>query len=278
MPAQKNIRKVEKGENMMAKKIHSTWQRQYRERCTAREGEKAFQLVLGESDIRVIASFSESALAQGWTYEKLTIAMRKSLEELRADIASWARLYPTFRTSLAPLPEPEQSPEIIRRMHRGAAAAGVGPFAAVAGTVAHMLAEKYADIAPNLIIENGGDVYMYSTKERHVALLAQPQEEEEAGGNLGLRFGETDFPLALCASSATIGHSLSLGCGELAVVRAREGALADAVATALGNRLRSAQSVQQALDFAQNIVGVEGIFVQCDDAMGVWGAMELVAV
>ncbi len=272
----------------MAKKIHTSWQRSYRSALQEREGERAFQLVLGESDVRIMAG-----LAQGGSeacYETLRQEMLVTLGQLRADIQSWARLYPDFQHSLAPLALPSQGrhmPEIVRRMYVGAERAGVGPFAAVAGTVSHMLAEAHAHKAPDLIIENGGDVYMYSTKDRTVALLASPQgqedqkpeqEQKQGGASLGLHFKAEDFPLALCASSATIGHSLSLGTGELAVVRARDGALADAVATALGNRLRGAQTVQSALDFAQNIAGVEGLFVQCDDALGIWGNMELVAV
>ncbi len=268
------------------KKVHSHWQRQYRERCGVRSGEEAFQLVLGESDLRIIAD-----VPQGESVHGLAKAMLKTLEQLRADIQSWARLYPEFQKSLAPLDAPSKAPEIVRRMYDGASLAGVGPFAAVAGTVAHMLAEAHSAVIPNLIIENGGDVYMFSTKERVVALLAEPEPAQndlvqlsaEQGGPsiptlLGLRFEAKDFPLALCASSATIGHSLSLGRGELAVVRAVDGATADAVATALGNRLRGASSVQQALDFGQSIKGVEGLFVQCDAHMGIWGQMELVAV
>ncbi len=267
----------------MVKKIHSSWQRQYRNSLQAKEGEHAFQMVLGESDLRIIAALAEDASFA--SYEKLTQNMLTSLEQLRADIRSWARLYPEFQNSLAPLPLPSGAPEIIRRMYRGAEQAGVGPFAAVAGTVAHMLGEAHAHKAPNLIIENGGDVYMFSTKDRVVALLASPQEStQEADGavadvtSLGLELKAEDFPLALCASSATIGHSLSLGHGDLAVVRARDGALADAVATALGNRVRAESAVQEALDFGQSIEGVDGLFVQCGEALGLWGAMELVAV
>ncbi len=267
------------------KKVHNHWQRQYRDRCKARNGEDAFQLVLGESDLRIIAG-----ITSGITVQNLAKDMLNTLEQLRADIQSWARLYPEFQNSLAPLPMPAKAPEIIQRMYAGAQLASVGPFAAVAGTVAHMLAEAHVDTAPDLIIENGGDVYMFSTKERVVALLAEPQAHAQSGQTegqaenaesptlLGLRFKAKDFPLALCASSATIGHSLSLGNGELAVVRAKDGATADAVATALGNRLRGAASVQQALDFGQSIAGVEGLFVQCDDSMGIWGQMELVAL
>ncbi len=264
----------------MEKKVHTSWQRQYRESLQAREGEVAFQMVLEESDLRIIAGLADSSV--GISQKELAQKMLTTLGQLRADIRSWARLYPEFQTSLSPLSLPTSAPvpEIVRRMYQGAAKAGVGPFAAVAGTVAHMLAEAHVATVPNLIIENGGDVYMYSTKARVVALLASPQniQEDLAATSLGLQLQAEDFPLALCASSATIGHSLSLGSGELAVVRAKDGALADAVATALGNRLRGAQTVQNALDFGQSIEGVEGLFVQCGEALGVWGNMELVAV
>ncbi len=263
------------------KKIHHGWQRQYRERCAPRQGERVFQIVRGESDLRILVGGGQEEQTQ----QELAAHMCQTLERLRADVSSWARVYPEFRTSLAPLPLPENAPQVIQRMYAGAALAAVGPFAAVAGTISQMLVEAHKEQFSDIIVENGGDVYMHSSKERVVALLAQPQSVENAEDSahdgtayLGLRFTEQDFPLALCASSATIGHSLSLGRGELAVVRARDGALADAVATAMGNRLKGASSVQQALDFGQSIEGVEGLFVQCDDALGLWGAMELVAL
>ncbi len=247
---------------MQQKQKYNTWQRSYRSLYGERAGEISFQLVLEESDIQVVAK------------KNLASQMLETLGSLRADVKSWVTLYPDFRTSLAPLPMPKNAPDIIMRMYTGAAKAGVGPFAAVAGTVAQMLAEKYVGKSADIIVENGGDIYMYSETPRTVALLADP-----AGGpSLGLQLEAGDFPLALCASSATIGHSLSLGNGELAVVRAKDGALADAVATALGNRLRKAASVELALEFAQSIEGVDGVFVQCDEAIGAWGNMVLTHV
>ncbi len=245
------------------KKNHTSWKRDYRALCQTQKGEVAFQLVLGESDLRVLTCNEEKTLPS---------QMLQTLGSLRADILSWSRLHPEFRASLAPLPIPEKAPEIIIRMCQAAIKAQVGPFAAVAGSVAQMLAEAHRN--PNMIVENGGDVFMFSEKARVVALLADPQ----SGANMGLQFATQAFPLALCASSATIGHSLSLGQGDLAVVRAKDAALADAVATALGNRVRSAASVQDALDFGQGIDGVQGLFVQCDEVIGVWGDMELVAL
>ncbi len=269
------------------KSVHSHWQRHYRGICKARACEVSFQLVVEESDLRVVAEHDLSA------------SMLHTLRALRADVHAWTVLYPECRTSLAPLPLPTAAPEIVRRMYSAAQRAGVGPFAAVAGVIAHMLADEYAHASPNLLIENGGDIYMHSQRERHVALLAHPESmnsmkneahahsgtrrEMQEGGEsgeyaLGLRFAPEEFPLALCTSSATIGHSLSLGQGELAVVRASDGALADAVATALGNRLKSAAFVESAVQFAQSISGVDGVFVQCDDKIGAWGAIQLEVV
>ncbi len=247
---------------MKSNQPHNTWQRSYRNQYTKRKGEVSFQLVVAESDIQVIAK------------ENLADPMLKTLHHLRADIKSWQVLHSNFKTSLMPLPIPEHAPEVVLRMYKGAMQAGVGPFAAVAGTIAHILAEKYVEKSPDIIVENGGDIYLYSQSPRVVALLADPK----SGASLGLQLEVQDFPLALCASSATIGHSLSLGHGELAVVRAKDGALADAVATALGNRLKNSASVELAIEFAQNINGVDGVFVQCDEAIGVWGNMVLTQV
>ncbi len=244
------------------KKIHSAWQREYRKQCHARQGEVIFQVLLAESDLQVLA------------HKHLAQEMLQSLGRLHADLRVWMGLYPQFRTSLEPLPMPKNAPDIVLRMYTAAQSVGVGPFAAVAGSISQMLAELHVHESADLIVENGGDVYLYSQKERVVGILSDPEHE----ASLGLILRKEDFPLALCSSSATIGHSLSLGQGELALVRAKDAALADALATALGNRLRSAKDIEMVLEFGQSIEGIDGILVQCDAALGVWGNMELVGI
>lgn len=240
---------------------HSDWHRAYRAHCACREGETAFQVLVEETDLRVVASADVSA------------AILAAVTRLRGELKAWIRLYPHFRTSLLPLALPEHAPDIVRRMTHGAALAGVGPFAAVAGTIAQMAAEAVVAQTPDCIIENGGDIYMFSRSDRVVGLLSDPS----GGPGVGVRVKAGEFPVALCASSASIGHSLSLGQGDLAVVRARDGALADAAATALGNRLRDAKSIKPALLYAKSLAphGVEGAFVQCAGQMGIWGKMPL---
>jgi ApbE superfamily uncharacterized protein (UPF0280 family) len=86
------------------------------------------------------------------------------------------------------------------------------------------------------------------------------------------------MPLALCTSSGTVGPSLSYGKADAVTVRARSAALADAAATALGNRVSRASDIQGAIRQAQSIEGLGGIIIIKDDQVGAWGEMELVAL
>lgn len=244
--------------------IYGGSERIYRGRCTVRAGEGAFQLVVEETDLQVIADARQQELAR---------PMLDFVTSLRGQIKSWMTLHPEFRTSLVPVEVSEEAPEVVRRMAAGAAVAGVGPFAAVAGVIAQMTAEAFVHASPNLIVENGGDAYLFSQRDRVVGLLADPDE----GTLIGVAVRREDCPVSLCASSAVIGHSLSLGQGDLAVARSRDAALADAAATALCNMLHTGSDVQHALNRAERL-GLEGAFVQCGGRIGLWGNMELAAV
>jgi len=71
-------------------------------------------------------------------------------------------------------------------------------------------------------------------------------------------------PVAVCTSSATVGPSLSLGRADAAVVIAKSGAVADAVASALGNRVHSGEDVQRAIEAVKHLDGVLGLAVVAD--------------
>lgn len=242
-------------------KNYSNPVRGYRRACTQHEGEYIFQVVVEESDLHVVASHD------------LAAAIADYVGHLRGEIKAWVRIHPNFRTSLVPVPLPAHAPECIRRMSEGAAIMGVGPFATVAGLIAQMTAEAFVEQSPNIIIENGGDTYLYSTKDRVVGILFDPTE----GTRIGIVVTAQHSPVSLCASSAHIGHSLSFGQGDLAVVRSRNASLADAAATAFCNQLRSAVDIDRVLRRAETLApqGIEGVFVQCQGRMGIWGNMEL---
>lgn len=243
------------------KPVHTDTNRTYRHRCTPRDGEQLFQVVVEETDLWVTATCDLRA----------DIATYVTL--LRGQIKAWMAVDPAFRHSLVPVPVPDHAPDIVQRMAHATALVGVGPFAAVAGTMAQMVVEKFMHRSPDLIVENGGDIFIASRRERVVGLLPDPT----SGDIIGIAVRPEDCPMSLCSSSATIGHSLSLGVGDLAAVRARSGSLADAAATLFGNMLRTGNDVERVTRRAAELehIGIEGVFAQCGGRIGLWGNMEL---
>ncbi|WP_243360915.1 UPF0280 family protein [Fundidesulfovibrio terrae] len=240
---------------------HLDSDRAYRGALTPAEGETCFTVVVEESDLRITAR------------RDLSCEIVHYLTSLRGELKNYILLRPEFATSLVPLSEDEAAPDLARKMLEAARCCQVGPMAAVAGAVAQAVADRFAPESPDILVENGGDLYLHSTRERLVALLAKPVQ----GARLALRLSPEDFPTALCGSSATIGHSLSFGRADLVTVKARSGALADAAATTLGNLARSGAHLPLVLERAQELArfGVTGVFAQVDDTIGVWGDMEL---
>jgi len=241
--------------------VHTDPDRGYRGALAPGKGETSFSVVVEESDLRITAT------------RDLSGEIAPYLTLLRGELKNYILLHPEFATSLTPLPNDPAAPPLVRTMLEAAMHCQVGPMAAVAGAVAQATADRFAAHSPDILVENGGDIYMHSTRERLVALLAKPVQ----GARLALRLSSGDFPAALCGSSATIGHSLSFGRADLVSVKARSGALADAAATTLGNLAQSGSHLPLVLERAQELArfGITGVFAQVDDTVGVWGDMEL---
>ncbi|MHB0885091.1 MAG: UPF0280 family protein, partial [Bacillota bacterium] len=69
--------------------------------------------------------------------------------------------------------------------------------------------------------------------------------------------------------------SLSFGRTDATVIVAKDTALADAAATAVGNRVKAPEDLKAGLRLASRIEGVLGAVVIVGDQMGVWGEVEL---
>ncbi|WMW65579.1 UPF0280 family protein [Nitratidesulfovibrio liaohensis] len=250
--------------------VHTDHVRGYRKRTARHPDEVVFQVVVEETDLWVTTSAGHPGQP---VQPDLPDQIAAYVTELRGQIKAWMLLVPDFRTSLVPVPTPASAPEVARRMAHGADIAGVGPFAAVAGTVAQMVAERFAPVSPDIIVENGGDIYICSQRDRVVGLLPDPA----SGEMIGVVVKAADCPVSLCSSSATIGHSLSLGVGDIAAVRARDASLADAAATLFGNMLQGPDDVARVTERAAAMahLGIEGVYAQCGGRVGIWGNMEL---
>ncbi len=244
--------------------MHTDPRRTYRRPLSPRSGETAFQVVVEQTDLHIVARHDLSA------------GMAAYVHELRAGLKNHILLDPAFAPSLAPVDVPDHAPDLVRRMARAARLCDVGPMAAVAGAVAQAVADRFRPQSPDILVENGGDIFMHSTVERTVALLARPVE----GARLGIHIAAGRFPLSVCTSSGRVGHSVSFGQADMVAVLARDGALADAAATALANLLHREADMAPMLAQAKRLAkrGVIGVFAQIGEAIGAFGDLELVAL
>lgn len=201
----------------------------------------------------------------------LSLQALRLIRDARAAIEQEIARDRRFLTSLEPLPVRAEAPPIVRAMYESASAAGVGPMAAVAGAVAEYVAAGLLAHSPQVVVENGGDIYLVTKHSRVVGIQAG---NSSLSGRVGLAI-PPETSLSICTSSGTVGHSLSFGKADAAVAVANTGALADAVATALGNRVQTAADVQAALDWAQTVPGIREAIVIVGETLGVWGEFEL---
>jgi ApbE superfamily uncharacterized protein (UPF0280 family) len=234
----------------------------YRSRIAAPDLVRA-HVVVKETDLLVLSDTDIGALVR-----EIVITQRDRLER-------FIERNPLFRDSLEPLVVAATAPRIVRAMAQAGDAAGVGPMAAVAGAVCEAVAAGLGERVRDLILENGGDLYVASTRERIVGVFAGSAAHGQA---IGLRVAAEQTPIGICTSSGRIGHSLSFGDCAAATVLARSCALADAAATAVGNRVRGAHGIREGLAAARAIPGVLGAVVLRDGELGAWGAVDIVGL
>jgi len=102
--------------------------------------------------------------------------------------------------------------------------------------------------------------------------------ESPFSSRLGLRVAVEHMPVGVSTSSASVGHSWSYGAADAACVAADHGALADAAATALCNRSKSAADMQSALGWVLDIAGVRGALLIQGKTVAAQGEIELVSL
>lgn len=220
----------------------------------------SYNVKIAESDL-----FISSDIALFQQAENNLIQQRYFLE-------SYIQLHPKFKTSFFPVPNDDTAPPIVRKMIEKSRICNVGPMAAVAGAIAEFVGNSLLDKTKNLIIENGGDIFLKSEEKRNVAIYAG---ESTLSYKVNIIVKPEETPLGICTSSATVGPSLSFGKADAVCVLSSSATLADAAASAIGNRVRSKKDIQPALDFGKKIPGVKAIVIILGKNMGVIGDVEL---
>ena len=225
-----------------------------------------FQVVVQETDLDIGVRrerFSRELIE--WV-ESIVRDCRKPLED-------YIRQDSDFQKALIPYVVPETAPLIVKTMTEAGRLAGVGPMAAVAGAVAEWVGKAISKRSRDVIVENGGDIFLRISRQRRVGIFAG---DSPLSNRIALEIQPEQTPLGICTSSGKVGPSLSFGKADAAVILSESTALADAVATACGNLVQTEDDLQTAVDFASQVPGISGCLIIKGERLGVWGNIKLI--
>lgn len=186
-------------------------------------------------------------------------AAKEGMMDARQVLEGYIARDPFFAATFDPY-DPGSSEPVITRMAGAARKAGVGPMAAVAGTIAWVGLEAMQEAGAAFgVIDNGGDIALVSDRPVRVGVHAG---RAALSDRIAFVVPPQDSVLGICTSSATVGPSVSFGMADAVTVFARDVALADAWATAVCNAIRpDDRSVLDRVDPAE----VSGIFAIMGD-------------
>jgi ApbE superfamily uncharacterized protein (UPF0280 family) len=227
------------------------------------DGLVSFNVIVKETDLHIRAERNLEAEAI-----EAIIKHRKPLEE-------YIESHPLFLHSLEPYSVEEDAPDIVRDMARAARTVGVGPMAAVAGAIAEAVGRDLLMHSPEAIVENGGDIFMKVSRTSLIGIYAGVSPFT---GKIALEINPQETPLGICTSSGTVGHSLSLGAADAVIILSHSAAMADAAATATGNKIIDAGDIDSVIEQVKVVPELVGVVIIKGDRMGMWGDVKLVSL
>ena len=169
---------------------------------------------------------------------------------------------PFFGITYDPMPPSSDDHPLIQRMCQASTLADVGPMAGVAGAVAeHAVAKAVEAGCSHIIIENGGDIAMYTSERSLIGVFSGDPKFD----GLAYEIPPTGRITGICSSSGLIGHSVSFGNSRICTVFSDDTVLADACATSLGNMIQEGTSkeLSEAVERIASVEGVKGCSAVC---------------
>lgn len=223
----------------------------------------SFQVKEAESDLYIRAN------------QELSFYAQQMVSNFRKQIENYIYSYPLFKSTLLPYPQDKKAPEIIKSMIHATALCGVGPMASVAGAIAEFVGKELLNYSSEVIVENGGDIFIKSNRLRKVSIFAGSSPFSQ---RIILKIGTQENYIGVCTSSGKVGPSLSFGKADAVTVISDSVLLADAAATAVGNMIITWKDIEQGLIYAQKIKDVKGAVIIKNDKIGLWGDINFTVV
>ena len=223
----------------------------------------SFRVLIKETDLMVSSS------------KNLRKQTRDRVQHYRRQLEDYIKSNPHFLSTLLPYTEDPFAPEIIREMISATKIFDVGPMAAVAGTIAQLVGRDLLKHTEELIVENGGDIFLKAKRPITVSIFAGSSKFND---KLGVVIYPEQMPAGICTSSATLGHSLSLGTADSVCIVANKASIADAAATALGNRITDRFKLKKEIESMRESTNIKGGVVIIGKTMASWGEIELTKI
>jgi len=202
--------------------------------------------------------------------------LKKEAEHLildaRNQIESYIKLYPEFLYTLLPWSEDPLAPPVVLQMIQAAKKANVGPMASVAGAIADYVGRGLLRLSSDVIVENGGDVFLNLKRDVHVGLFSGNKYE------IGVLIKKDMMPAGICSSSGKIGHSLSFGNADIVTIISHSAAISDASATSIANRIKEKKDIREIGRWASQMDGIIGAIAIFNGDISIWGDIEICPV
>jgi len=220
-----------------------------------------FRIKEKESDIFILSKKNLKSRAE------------KILKKIRNKIENYIKRNDIFKDSFLPVKENENMPEIVKKLASVSNKTGIGPMAGIAGLISEELGMRLLEFTDEIIIENGGDIFLKILKPRIIGIYT----EKEKFKKLGIKIKPEMTPCGICSSSSKMGHSLSFGNADLVTVIAEDTTLADSLATIIANKINDVDDIEKTLKELEKF-DIRGAFVIKDNNIGVYGEIDFVEI
>ena len=202
--------------------------------------------------------------------DDLSILAERMVRSLREEIRRHIERQGSFLHSFTPVERLDNCPEIVSLMYEASERAGVGPMAAVAGAMAQVVGFELVKFSEEIIVENGGDIWMKVIRPATVAIYPGGY----AFHKVALNLHPEQTPCGICTSSARIGLSYSYGKADAATVISPDAAVSDALATEVCNRVKCEEDMAGAASYGMKC-GASGVVIILRDRLVAMGDVEL---
>jgi ApbE superfamily uncharacterized protein (UPF0280 family) len=196
------------------------------------------------------------------------------LIELRFSLESHIHDHPLFGSSFIPVETKMGDPEIAVEMSRVTKIARTGPMASVAGAFSEFIGKAILKEfnVNEIVVENGGDIYL---KLKRDLILSVYAGESPFSKKIGLEIPAGLTPIGVCTSAGTIGPSISFGNADAVMIASKNTSLADAFATAYGNRIKTADDIPETLELVKLNKKILSALIICEGIIGICGQFKI---